>query len=249
MSRAVVYTRVSGLGQVEGGHGLEVQADHCRAYAERIGMQVAAVKREEGVSGTKDAADRPALAEALAMLASGEADALLVHHLDRLARSVTVQEAVLAVAWDSAGASVHTVAGEVLRDDPDDPMRTAMREMAGVFAGLERRMIVKRLRDGRRRKALNGGHASGSYRYGHDRNGLVAAEQDVLAFIRAHAAQGTSWETIARLLNNKPGEEWATRSGRPWSPANVAKISRAGSSDVPTTQGSQATVSTREGVA
>lgn len=121
MSRAVVYTRVSGLGKVEGGHGLEVQADHCRAYASRAGMQVVAVKREEGVSGTKDVADRPALADDLAMISDGTADALVVHHLDRLARSGTVQEAIIAVAWDSAGASVHTVAGEVLRDDPDNP--------------------------------------------------------------------------------------------------------------------------------
>lgn len=102
-----------------------------------------------------------------------------------------------------------------------------MREMAGVFAGLERRMIVKRLRDGRRRKASSGGHASGSYRHGQDRNGPVPAEQDVLAFIRVHARQGARWETIARLLNNMPGEEWATRSAVPWSPAIVAKIGRA----------------------
>ncbi|HEV2928352.1 MAG TPA: hypothetical protein VGW74_06645 [Propionibacteriaceae bacterium] len=43
--------------------------------------------------------------------------------------------------------------GEVLRDDPDDPMRTAMRKMAGVMYELDRRLVVPRLRRGRRLKA------------------------------------------------------------------------------------------------
>ena len=52
--------------------------------------------------------------------------------------------------------------GGVLPDDPDNPMRTAMRQMVGVFAELERRMVVKRLRDGRRWKAELDGFAYGS---------------------------------------------------------------------------------------
>jgi DNA invertase Pin-like site-specific DNA recombinase len=42
--------------------------------------------------------------------------------------------------------------GEILQGDPDDPMRTALRQMNGVFAELERRMIVKRMREGKRRR-------------------------------------------------------------------------------------------------
>ncbi len=30
-------------------------------------------------------------------------------------------------------------------DDPDDPLRTVMRQMVGVFAELERRTVAKRL--------------------------------------------------------------------------------------------------------
>ena len=45
-------------------------------------------------------------------------------------------------------------------------MRTAMRQMRGVFHELDRRLIAKRLRDGRNAKAAKGGHATGSPPYG-----------------------------------------------------------------------------------
>lgn len=43
--------------------------------------------------------------------------------------------------------------GEILPDEADDLVRTAMRQMTGVFTQLDRAMIAKRLRDGRRIKA------------------------------------------------------------------------------------------------
>jgi DNA invertase Pin-like site-specific DNA recombinase len=121
---------------------------------------------DPAMSGALPAVDRPGLTDALALLRDGSADGLIVRDLDRLARAVTVQEAILAEVWNRLGGRVFEATGEVLRDDPDDPMRTAMREMAGVFAGLERRLVVKRLRDGRAEKARQGGHAVGRPPYG-----------------------------------------------------------------------------------
>ena len=45
-------------------------------------------------------------------------------------------------------------------------MRTAMRKMAGVMYELDRRLVVARLRRGRRLKAERGGFAGGGVRYG-----------------------------------------------------------------------------------
>ncbi len=102
------------------------------------------------------------------MIDNGEADGLIVRDLDRLTREVTVQEAILGRVWLVGHAAVFTSLPpqEVQRDDPDDPMRTAMRQMVGVFAGLERRIGAKRLRDRRRAKAAAGGHATGATPYG-----------------------------------------------------------------------------------
>jgi DNA invertase Pin-like site-specific DNA recombinase len=83
---------------------------------------------------------------------TGEADGIVVSSLDRLARSLTVQEATLAKVWAHGGTVLTTDQGEVPRDDPDDPMRTAVRQIVGVMAELDRKLVVKRLRQGRATK-------------------------------------------------------------------------------------------------
>ena len=68
---------------------------------------------------------------------------MVVRDLDRLARAVGVQEAVLAEVWGKNGVVyTSTPPAEVPRDDPDDPMRTAMRQMRGMFHELDRRLIA-----------------------------------------------------------------------------------------------------------
>ena len=144
--KVVAYARVSTRGQAEDGLGLSVQAEGIEKWAKANGLELVAIVTDEGISGTRDAWDRPGLTEALTMLENGSADGLVVHRLDRLARSLTVQEAILAHLWRLGRAMFTVDSGPVLQDDPDDPMRTAMRQMAGVFAQLERAMLVKRLR-------------------------------------------------------------------------------------------------------
>ncbi|MFH8736340.1 MULTISPECIES: recombinase family protein [unclassified Streptomyces] len=80
----------------------------------------------------------------------GTADGIVAPTLDRFARTLVVQEATLAQIWKHGGCAFTADTGEVHPDDPDDPMRTDMRQMMGVFAQLERSMIAARLRHGRR---------------------------------------------------------------------------------------------------
>src|SRR4051812_41514176 len=101
--RTVIYLRVSTVGQAVDGFGLAAQEDACRRWCAMHGHEVVEVLREEGVSGAKDETERPALADALLRLEDGDADALLVPTLDRLARSVTVQEALLVMIWRAEG--------------------------------------------------------------------------------------------------------------------------------------------------
>ena len=51
------------------------------------------LSRDEGLSGTKDETQRPGLARALTLIQEGEADALCVDRLDRLARALHVKRA------------------------------------------------------------------------------------------------------------------------------------------------------------
>lgn len=232
--RLVAYLRVSTIEQADKGYGLDVQREAITKAAKQLGAQIVGWTADEGKSGTLDATERPGLAEALTLIRTAKADGLIVRDLDRLARAVSVQEPVLAEVWANAGASVYTSVPpqEVARDDPDDPMRTAMREMAGVFAGLERRLIVKRLRDGRKAKAARGGHVDGPAPYGwrtdrsnpdnpHGKLVPVPAEQRALAKMRSLHDQGVPTREIARVLDI---EEHPTRHGGSWTHGTVARI-------------------------
>lgn len=71
------------------------------------------------------------------------------------------------------------------------------------MAGLERRLIVKRLKDGRRAKAKAGGRSAGRYPYGWDKDGPIQSEQGVLLLIREFRAEGNTRKQVASLLNTR----------------------------------------------
>lgn len=223
--KLIAYVRVSTEGQARDGYGLESQRWAIREWARAVGHQIVAWHTDAGVSGALDAAARPGLTEALAALAASMASGLVVRDLDRIARTLTTQEAILATVWAVRGNSVFTCAGEVLADDPDDPMRRAMRQMAGVFAELERAQLTRRMRDGRRAKAASGGFAFGSPPYGWRAEGreLVPepGEQRVLRLILRQARAGASTRVIAAELN---AAGHTTKRGRAWTSGAVSTV-------------------------
>lgn len=103
----------------------------------------------------------------------------------------------------------------VLRDDPSDPLRTAARQMIGVFAELERGMIRLRLWQGQLAKKALGLNGGGAYQFGWGRGGEDPREQRVLSYARRRRFQGASWRQIAEALNAR-GREFATRRGGCW---------------------------------
>ncbi len=228
----VAYVRVSTKGQADDGYGLEVQERAIRKWAKANGHRIMAVCSDAGVSGTKDAADRPGLSAALDMLRPPpQATGLVVAKLDRLARALHVQETVLQVAW-RAGAQVFTVdGGEVLADDPDDPMRTFVRQVIGGVAQLERSLIAKRMRDGRQAKAATGKHAVGDYAFGfrgdgkgRDRDAVPDEdEQTVVARVVELRRGGASYRAIASTLD---AEQLRPRRAASWSAMAVRNVAR-----------------------
>jgi DNA invertase Pin-like site-specific DNA recombinase len=206
--RLIAYLRVSSNGQLDA-YGPDVQLKDIKAWARHNKHKIVDVKTDD-ITGKADVADRPALVEALEMLRKPPAaDGLVVANLTRLARELTIQEAILAHVWADGGRVFAADQGEILQDDPDDPMRTAMRQMQGVFAQLDRAMTTKRLRDGRRMKAAEGKHAVGHYAYGYtgagrgrDRDAAPHVdEQKAVSRIVELRQAGESYRTIAAALD------------------------------------------------
>lgn len=228
----VAYCRVSTDRQAEEGLGLDVQRQQIERWAssatEPGRHQIVAWHSDEGLSGSLAVDDRPGLAAALATIADGGAEGLVVAKLDRLARNLTVQEVVLGMVWAGGGRVFTADMGEVPQDDRDDPMRTAMRQMVGVFAQLERAMIAARMRAGRRLKHERGGYAGfGSPRFGSraEDKELVpdTGEQQAIARMVELRGQGLSLRAIAARLDT---EGLPPKRGGTWHSDVVRRVLR-----------------------
>lgn len=224
--KLVAYLRVSTDQQAEKGYGLQTQRRAIASWAKAEGHEIVLWTADEGLSGSNGIDKREGLYEALRAVQDRQADALVIYNLDRLARLLHVQEAVLAQVWQ-AGGKVLSVEdrGEILEDDPDDPMRTAMRQMRGVFAQLERSMIRKRMMEGKRTKKAQGGYIGGAPPYGYTAvDGALVADEDEQAAVQrivALHAQGVSLRGICKTLD---AEGYTPKRSKAWHPFSVSKI-------------------------
>lgn len=223
--KLAAYIRVSTETQALHGLGLAIQRDAIKVWAKAHGHRIVGTHGDEGISGANGVETRKGLHDALAAIAEGEAEGLLAYNLDRIARSLHVQEGILGQVW-AMGGKVYTVEdGEVHEDDPDDPYRTAMRQMRGVFSQLEKGVIVARLRAGRKAKRERGGYAEGAPPLGQKAEGgaLVAdaQEQATVARIVALRAAGASLRAVCDTLE---AEGLRPKRGARWHPQTVADV-------------------------
>jgi DNA invertase Pin-like site-specific DNA recombinase len=216
----IAYLRVSTNAQAESGAGLDAQEDACT----RTAGTLAAVFRDEGVSGSTGLEKRPALLEAIAAL--GRGDVLMVAKRDRLGRDPLVV-AMIESAVKRKGARIASAAGE--GTDSDSPSDVLMRRMVDAFAEYERLII------GARTKAALGakkarGERTGSVPYGYrlaadgKRIEPDETEQAALRLVRMLRESGTAYRAIARELT---GRGYVPRGGASWHPQTIKNIAEA----------------------
>ena len=224
----VAYLRVSTVGQADDGYGLDTQEKIVRAWADANDHFIVRVCTDS-VSGTVDALDREGFACAMEALNTDQAAGIVIARLDRLGRKLTIQEGTLAALWANDVTVYAADQGEIRKEDPDDPMRDAMRQMMGVFAELDRKMLVKRMRDGRKVKASTGKKAVGEYPYGYQGQGKGrdrdAAPRDdempAIAMIMRLRSDGATYRDIVAALDSAG---IAPRKASSWSPMTVRNI-------------------------
>lgn len=205
--RVIGYTRVSTEEQASSGLGLAAQESALRLEAERRGWELEIVT-DAGISGAT-IKKRPALCDALARLARGEADALATPKLDRLSRSVADFAGLVVRAqrerWGliclDLGVDTSTATGE------------AMASMVAVFAQMERRLAGERTRG-----ALQAKKSAGA-RLGRPR--LLAVE----AVERAVALRA-SGRTLQATADQLAAEGFTRPKGGMWTPSAVASALR-----------------------
>ena len=205
--RAIAYRRVSTDEQADSGAGLDAQTATIGRSIDARGWTIAAELTDEAVSGSVAPHARPALAEALNLLAAGEADALIVAKLDRATRSV----ADLCDLLDRSDRQGWDFVALDLGIDTSTPMGRAMAQMSGVFAELERKMIGQRTAD-----ALAALKASGR-RLGRP----VEQSTEARARIAAEHADGLKLRAIAAGLN---ADAVPTARGGRWHASTIRRV-------------------------
>lgn len=199
------YLRVSTEEQVSSGLGLEAQRTRIQNEATHKGWTVRWLL-DEGYSAKN--LHRPALTEALQLLASHEADALVVAKLDRLSRSVVDFSNTLATARKQGWAMVLLDLGV----DTATPNGKLVAGLMAQIAEWERELIGQRTRE-----ALMAAKGRGQ-RLGRPR----CTPDEVVSQVVALHNEGMSLRGIARTLT--AADVPTTRGATEWRASTVRRI-------------------------
>ena len=218
------YCRVSGRGQVKG-HGLPRQRSDIAVFAAREKMQLVKVY-EDAHTGTE--ADRPQFMQMLSDCIDNGVKIIVVESLDRLARDLMIQTQLLAKLVIEGISLIAANTGEdVTGAMADDPMRKAMVQIQGVFAELDKNLLVRRLRKGRDAKRQSGELVEGKRPYGqaHD---PVQRERELIIVARVHKLRrkprGGKRLSLAAIASKLNAEGHSTRSGKQFTGSIVQGI-------------------------
>lgn len=175
------YLRVSTDEQRESGLGIAAQRSRVLGMAAAKGWPEPVEYADEGVSGTKEAKDRPALAHLLADVRAGKLDAVIVLSLDRLGRRTQIVLS-LVEQLDAAGVKLISCKEGL---DASSPQGAFVLTMFAALAQLERDMIAQRTRDALAELDRTTGDPGGRLPYGYVRtaNG-VRVDRQAAATVR-----------------------------------------------------------------
>ena len=220
---AVIYIRVSTADQAEHGVSLDAQRERLSAYAVACGLDVVAVVREEGISGTVPLADRPEGSRVAEMVSSGKVRHVIALKLDRLFRSA-VDALATTAEWDKSGIALHLVDMGGSSLNTGSAMGRMMLTMMAGFAQFERDLTAERTTAALAHKKANGAAYSPTP-FGKTREGDALLdneeEQGIITRIRAWREEGFSLRGIASRLND---EGVSTKQGRTWHASTVRYI-------------------------
>ncbi|NCC61173.1 MAG: recombinase family protein [Verrucomicrobiae bacterium] len=219
MEKAYGYIRVSGQGQVDG-DGFRRQTDEIENYCKTAKIELVNVFEEKAISGTVDETQRPAFQEMIQAILKNGVKTVIVERMDRLAREYRIQETLLIYMASKGIQLINAGTGEnVTEAISSDPMKKALIQMQGIFAELEKNLLVKKLRSAREAKRLKNGKCEG-------RKSYAESAPETLAKIKALYRKPRNGErkTLQEIADALNAEGILTLDGQQWSKANVHRV-------------------------
>jgi DNA invertase Pin-like site-specific DNA recombinase len=208
--KALLYARVSTQLQVNDGVSLDVQERQLISAAGLAGFTDYELVREEGRSG-KSITGRPGLTAALKRLDTGDAQALFVTRIDRLARSTKDFLGII----DRANANKWRLVMLDLNLDTASYQGRFVVTIMSALAEMERGIIAERQKDVHKDRRARG------IKWGVDMGPKNNTPEDVKERIRFERAKGKSFRAIANGLNK---DEIPTQNGGKWYATTVKNI-------------------------
>lgn len=215
---AISYLRVSSRGQVDG-DGFQRQRVAIGNWMNHHGAAHLAEFVEEGVSGSTEVINRPALTRLVSLvLERGDIDVIVVEKADRLARDLITSELLLRQFVDVCHVRVIEAEGgnDLTAGNNDNPTAVLVRQILAAVAQFEKSSIVSKLRSARNRVRAVRGRCEGRKPYGSN-----AVERATVGQIMVFREQGLTTRQIADALNT---EGIPTRSGGQWRHSVVASV-------------------------
>lgn len=207
---ALLYARVSTQMQVNDGMSLDVQERSLIQAAEFAGFTRFELVREEGRSG-KSISGRPALTAALKRLGTGDAQALFVTRIDRLARSTTDFLDIV----DRANKNGWRLVLLDLNLDTSTYQGRFVVTIMSALAEMERNIIAARQRDihdDRRKRGVV---------WGVDMGPKNKTPDEIRERVKREKAAGVSYNKIAEGLNR---DGIKGQNGGKWYPTTVKNL-------------------------
>jgi site-specific DNA recombinase len=207
---ALLYARVSTQLQVNDGVSLDVQERQLQQAAELAGYTSFELVREEGRSG-KSISGRPALTSALKRLDAGDAKALFVTRIDRLARST---QDFLSIV-DRANKNDWRLVMLDLNLDTSSYQGRFVVTIMSALAEMERGIIASRqkeVHEDRRKRGVV---------WGVDMGPKNKTSEEIKERILSERSLGASYRKIADGLN---ADNVQTQNGRIWHATTVKNI-------------------------
>lgn len=204
---ALLYTRVSTQMQATDGISLGAQERDLRRAAELAGYTDVELLREEGRSG-KSIQGRPVLREALDRLDRGDAAAIFVTRIDRLARSTKDFLSIV----DRASTNDWRIVMLDLNLDTSTPHGRFTVTIMSALAEMERAIIAERQKDVHRDRREKG------LKWGVDIGPKPRLSDELYEKIKKYRDAGMSYKAIADRLN-KDGVK--TAFDKKWHPTTV----------------------------
>jgi DNA invertase Pin-like site-specific DNA recombinase len=181
-------------------------------YARAAGYKVVAWFNDPAVSGADPIETRPGFAALLNRVEANGVRVVLVEDASRFARDLMAQELGIGVLT-KLGMRVLAANGDDLTET-DDPMKVAMRQIAGAFSQLEKARLVAKLRAARERKREANGKCEG-------RKSYAEGMPETVALAKQLHAQGLSYRKISAEL---AAQGHVTRTGKPHVASAVQKM-------------------------